>query len=200
MKKVSLLLFLITLMGFSSFAIGQTVTAYDTTTVYDIEYVSPESLAVGQDDSFFNGDTVVFEAIIGTGPRSLWAGARWSLIAYGDGGGPWNAVQVIQHDTMKSATNMTALKPGYRVRFTASELNVTGEREGLISHLLSNITLPFLNLGVWLSQGLRRLNFLIVAMDFLIEAPLKSMIAVFFESDASADRLSAACFGCFFFC
>lgn len=70
---------------------------------------------------------------------------------------------------------------GYRVRFAASELNVTGEREGLISHLLSNITLPFLNLGVWLSRGLSKFNFLIVGMDFLIETPLKNMIAVFEE-------------------
>ena len=70
---------------------------------------------------------------------------------------------------------------GYRVRFTASELNVMGEQEGFFSHLLSNVTLPFLNLGVWLSQGLSKLNFLIVIMDFLIETPLKSIIAVFEE-------------------
>lgn len=70
---------------------------------------------------------------------------------------------------------------GYRVRFTASELNVTGEREGIISHLFSNITLPFLNLGVWLSQALAKFNFLIVIMDFLIETPLKSIITVFEE-------------------
>jgi len=70
---------------------------------------------------------------------------------------------------------------GYRVRFTANELNVTGSREGFLSHLFSNVTLPFLNLGVWLSQGLAKLNFLIVIMDFLIEAPLKNIIGVFEE-------------------
>lgn len=70
---------------------------------------------------------------------------------------------------------------GYRVRFTANELSVTGEDEGLISHLFSNVTLPFLNLGVWLSEGLAKLNFLIVIMDFLIETPLKNIIGVFEE-------------------
>ncbi len=67
---------------------------------------------------------------------------------------------------------------GLRVRFTASELLVTGEREGFIAHLFNNLTLPFLNLGVWLSQGLAQLNFLMILMDFLIEAPLKTIIAI----------------------
>ena len=69
----------------------------------------------------------------------------------------------------------------YRVRYTAGELNVTGEREGIISHLFTNISLPFLNLGVWLSSGLSKLNFMLVIMDFLIESPLKNIIAVFEE-------------------
>lgn len=70
---------------------------------------------------------------------------------------------------------------GYRVRFTASELNVTGEREGFLSSMLTNFTLPLLNLGVWLSQGLAKLSFLMVIMDFLIEAPLKTIIGVIEE-------------------
>ena len=70
---------------------------------------------------------------------------------------------------------------GYRVRFTASELNVTGEKEGFLSSILTNFTLPLLNLGVWLSQGLAKLSFLMVIMDFLIEAPLKTIISVIEE-------------------
>jgi hypothetical protein len=70
---------------------------------------------------------------------------------------------------------------GYRVRFTASELNVTGEKEGFLSSILTNFTLPLLNLGVWLSQGLAKLSFLMVIMDFLIEAPLKTIIGVIEE-------------------
>jgi len=67
---------------------------------------------------------------------------------------------------------------GYRVRFAASELTVTGEKEGFLSQLFNNITLPFLRLGFWLSRGLSKLNFLIIFMDFLIEAPLKIIIEV----------------------
>jgi hypothetical protein len=70
---------------------------------------------------------------------------------------------------------------GYRVRFMASELNVTGEKEGFLSSIVTNFTLPLLNLGVWLSQGLAKLSFLMVIMDFLIEAPLKTIIGVIEE-------------------
>lgn len=66
----------------------------------------------------------------------------------------------------------------FRVRFSASELKVTPEKQGLIDHLIDNLTLPFLNLGVILSAGLARLNFLIMLMDFLIEAPLKNIIGL----------------------
>jgi hypothetical protein len=69
----------------------------------------------------------------------------------------------------------------YRVRYTASELNVTGEKEGFLAHIFTNLSLPLLNLGVWLSRGLSKLNFLVVIMDFLIEAPLKNIISVFEE-------------------
>ena len=67
---------------------------------------------------------------------------------------------------------------GYRVRFAASELMVISEKEGFLSHLFTNLTLPFLRLGFWLSRGLSKLNFLIIFMDFLIEAPLKIIIEV----------------------
>jgi hypothetical protein len=67
---------------------------------------------------------------------------------------------------------------GYRVRFTASELNVTGDSESLLGHLITNLSLPLLDLGVWLSDKFARFNFLIVFLDFLIEAPLKNIIGV----------------------
>jgi len=69
----------------------------------------------------------------------------------------------------------------YRVRYTATELNVAGEREGLLSHLFSLITMPFINVGSLLSQGLQRFNFFILIMDFLFEAPLKNVIRIFEE-------------------
>ncbi len=70
---------------------------------------------------------------------------------------------------------------GFRVRFTASELKVTSEKEGFFSYIFYNLTLPFLSTGVYLSKGLARINFLTVLLDFLIEAPLKTIIEVFEE-------------------
>ncbi len=69
----------------------------------------------------------------------------------------------------------------YRVRYTATELNVQGEKEGFLTHLFSLITIPFINVGSVLSQGFQRLNFFLLIMDFLIEAPLKNVITVFEE-------------------
>ena len=66
----------------------------------------------------------------------------------------------------------------YRVKFTASELNVTGEKQNLFGHIMSNISLPLLDLGVWLADKFSKFNFLIVFLDILIEAPLKNVIGV----------------------
>lgn len=70
---------------------------------------------------------------------------------------------------------------GFRVRYTATELNVRGEKESFLSNLAVNVILPLINLGAWLSQGLQKFNFLLIFMDFLIEAPLKNIIRVFEE-------------------
>lgn len=66
----------------------------------------------------------------------------------------------------------------FRVRFNATELRVTSEEEGFFGHIFNNLTLPFLNLGFYLSRGLAKLNFFTVIFDFLIEAPLKTIIEV----------------------
>jgi len=70
---------------------------------------------------------------------------------------------------------------GFRVRYNASEIFVVEEKEGLFLKLMDNLSLPFLNLGFWLSKSLAKLNVLMIIMDFMIEAPLKSIIRVFEE-------------------
>ncbi len=67
---------------------------------------------------------------------------------------------------------------GYRIRWAANELRVTGKHEGFVESIISIVSLPFLNLGVKLSVGISRLNILIFILDFLIEAPLKLIIDV----------------------
>jgi hypothetical protein len=70
---------------------------------------------------------------------------------------------------------------GYRVKFSASELMVAEKKESLASNLLTNISLPFLDLGVWLSDKFAQLNFFIVLFDFLVEAPFKNIIGIIDE-------------------
>ncbi len=118
MKKTLLLITLLFLFILATGVSAQQIASYDTVTIYDLQYVPPESLVVGQDDSPFLGDTVIVEGIMATGPRSLWIGARWSGIIVDENGGPWNALQVVQEDTMQEGTNFSALKVGYKVRFT----------------------------------------------------------------------------------
>ncbi len=70
---------------------------------------------------------------------------------------------------------------GYRVKFSASELNVVPKKESLASNFFTNLTLPFLDLGVWLSDKFASLNFFILFFDFLIEAPLKNIMGILDE-------------------
>ncbi|MDZ7318709.1 MAG: T9SS type A sorting domain-containing protein [candidate division KSB1 bacterium] len=106
------------LLGFIAFASAQQISSYPTVSIYDVQYVPPESLATGQDNSQFLGDTITVEGVVANGPRSIWSGARWSLILVDEKGGPWNGLQIIQHDTSVAATNITAVKPGYKIRVT----------------------------------------------------------------------------------
>lgn len=118
MKKTLLPLFLLFLFTIAQIVTAQTIATYDTVTIYDLQFVPPESLAVGQDDSPFLGDTIIVEGIMATGPRDLWIGARWSSIIVDENGGPWNGLQIVQEDTTQEGTNFSALKVGYKVRFT----------------------------------------------------------------------------------
>lgn len=118
MNKTLLPLFLLFLLLGSSAAFGQTIARYDTVTIRDIQFVPPESLAVGQDNSPLLGDTVIVEGIMATGPRDIWIGARWSAIIVDEKGGPWSGLQVVQEDTTQQGTLFSALKKGYKVRFT----------------------------------------------------------------------------------
>lgn len=69
----------------------------------------------------------------------------------------------------------------FRVRYNAVQLKVDSDSESFFGHLSSYLTLPFLNFGFYLSKGLAKINFLSVILDFIIEAPLKSIIEVFEE-------------------
>ena len=69
----------------------------------------------------------------------------------------------------------------FRVRYQASLLRVEADKEGFISHLTSYLTLPLLNFGFFLARGFAKFNFFTIILDFIIEAPLKSVIEIFEE-------------------
>jgi|GEM_PF-384420 len=70
---------------------------------------------------------------------------------------------------------------GFRVKHNSSRLNMEEGEDGFLASVVSVVTLPFLNVGVWLSSQLARINFLLVIFDFLIEAPLKSILSILEE-------------------
>lgn len=65
---------------------------------------------------------------------------------------------------------------GYRLKYNASELKAVEVKEGFLSHFVTNLSLPFLKAGLWLSDQVGRVNILLLVFDFLIEAPLKSVL------------------------
>lgn len=69
----------------------------------------------------------------------------------------------------------------YRVRFNATQLKAESDQENIVSHITNYLMLPFLNTGFYLSKGLAKINFFSVFLDFIIEAPLKSIIEIFEE-------------------
>ena len=69
----------------------------------------------------------------------------------------------------------------FRIRYNANQLKVDSSEESLSGHFVSYLTLPFLNLGFYLSRGLAKINFLTIILDFLIEIPLKNVIEIFEE-------------------
>jgi hypothetical protein len=66
----------------------------------------------------------------------------------------------------------------FRVRWSAQELLVKKERQGFVESLMSLLLLPFLDVGARLSAGLAKINFWALILDFLIEAPLKTIMEV----------------------
>ncbi len=66
----------------------------------------------------------------------------------------------------------------YRIRLTAREYMVLGQKEGIISSLIDFFTLPFLQMGHWLSSEFSKINIFMFVLDFIIEAPFKAFIEV----------------------
>lgn len=65
---------------------------------------------------------------------------------------------------------------GYRVRWESQELNMAKPSGGVFGHVANILTLPFVNLGAWLSAGLSQINIFMFILDVVIDAPLKTLV------------------------
>lgn len=67
----------------------------------------------------------------------------------------------------------------FRIRSMALELAMKRSRDDALTSALEFILLPFIRIGKYLSDRLAAFNPFILALDFLIEAPLKTIIKIF---------------------
>ena len=105
MKRTELLL-LCGAMLIASNAFSQT---YPLKTFREIQ--EPTDMSV-TDESPLLGDTVRVGGIVATGPRDIWIGARWSFFLVDTAGGPWSSLQIVQHDSFSTDTDVGLLQPG----------------------------------------------------------------------------------------
>ncbi|MGH9858280.1 MAG: hypothetical protein ACRD4B_10590, partial [Acidobacteriota bacterium] len=68
-----------------------------------------------------------------------------------------------------------------RIRRSVADIQVVPTREGLISSLVTFVSLPILRFGHWLATNISQINILIFIMDLIIEAPFKLFIDVIEE-------------------
>ena len=68
---------------------------------------------------------------------------------------------------------------GMQIRKRAIELDVTGPAEGILDPLLDIFSIPILRLGRLLSSEIIKINVFSFILDFIIEAPFKSVVDIF---------------------
>lgn len=68
---------------------------------------------------------------------------------------------------------------GFRVSQAANELVVVDERRGLLNALADFFYTPFVQVGQWLASKYARVNIVSLALDILIELPLKTVLRIF---------------------
>ncbi len=73
---------------------------------------------------------------------------------------------------------------GFRIRYAARRMELTGAKEGFFRSFMELLALPIVSVGRWLVTKFERLNFIAIFMDFFIELPLK-LILEFFDAFSS---------------
>ena len=70
---------------------------------------------------------------------------------------------------------------GFRIRYAARKMELTGGREGFLRSFVELLALPIVSVGRYLVSKFERLNIVAILLDFFIELPLK-LVLQFFDS------------------
>lgn len=65
---------------------------------------------------------------------------------------------------------------GFRLRWQAQELLVAKPQQNIFVHLISMVSIPFINMGLWLSASFSKINVITFVFDKLIDSPLKTSV------------------------
>jgi len=68
---------------------------------------------------------------------------------------------------------------GIRIRRPVNDIMAVERRDSLLGVVIDFVTLPFVNIGRWLSTKFSKFNFLAFFLDFIIEAPFKLLVEIF---------------------
>lgn len=66
----------------------------------------------------------------------------------------------------------------FRIRLSAKDLLVVQEQDGTASNIIDFLLLPFLTIGHWLALKFEGVNIFLFFLDFIIEAPFKTVLEV----------------------
>jgi hypothetical protein len=68
---------------------------------------------------------------------------------------------------------------GFRITSAAKELVVVSQKRNFMYAFFDFLYTPFITIGQWLSDKYSKINFLTFFLDFIIEAPLKTILTIF---------------------
>ncbi|MBL8159630.1 hypothetical protein JNJ66_04180 [Candidatus Saccharibacteria bacterium] len=110
-----------------------------------------------------------FNVLYGLVTLALLAGITWILYRIG-----YNAASAVIFFIFLSTVSFF----GYRISQSVRELRVI-EQGTTLDALASVIFTPFIRLGQWLSSRYSKVNIFIIVLDFIIEAPLKTLLRLY---------------------
>ncbi len=91
----------------------------DSLNIADIQFVRAADIGASNlDNSPMIGDTLTISGIFMQGPRDIFLAQRWGGFMQDERGGPWSGFFIIQNDSSKSGTLLSAAKAGDKIKVT----------------------------------------------------------------------------------